>query len=153
GKEVTAVAADARQPRLDQWLGGGDGPGLPEVLSGSTPLEKALRRTKVPGLTLLSSGMVESTSAGEQNGAALPETIAKLKSKAPIVVIDVPDLSAATTLELIRAVDGVILVVDHRRTTRRQLERVDARLARLGVPLVGVVVNFFKPKGLGSLTY
>src|SRR5439155_25347168 len=39
GKKVTAVAADARQPRLDQWLGGGDGPGLPEVLSGSTPLE------------------------------------------------------------------------------------------------------------------
>jgi Mrp family chromosome partitioning ATPase len=72
----------------------------------------------------------------------MAELLPKLREMVDLVIIDSPPVQAvADPLVLAARVDGVVLVVDAGKTARETLRRTVDALGRVGVHLVGVVLN------------
>ena len=56
-KKVLLVDVDIRKADLTHGMGGNRSPGLTEYLLGGVPLQQILRVTKVPNLSLITSGI------------------------------------------------------------------------------------------------
>ena len=72
----------------------------------------------------------------------MAELVATMVAKCDFVVLDAPALLTSTDAAgLGRHTDGVLVVVDTRKTKRRNLAAAIASLHHAGAPLLGVVLN------------
>jgi non-specific protein-tyrosine kinase len=146
GKRVVAVSADYRRPRLHRFFAIADAPGLTEVLTGSAELRNALVPSVIPNLSLVPSGGSPSDADGLLGTEAFARLIAELRRMSDIVLIDVaPILGVADAVTVAPATDGVLFVVDAERTTRRVVGRARQQLAQVNAPILGAVLNKFRP--------
>lgn len=146
GRRVLVVSADLRRPRLHEFFQAANRRGLPMVLSGQ-PLEQHVRRvTGIPNLWFLPSG----PPSGVPSESIKPENVRHLLNQArrefDLVIVDCPPLLPVADSRLLASVvDGVLLVVDPDRTGRSVLSQTAGELDRLGVPVVGAVLNNIDP--------
>lgn len=149
---VLLVDADLHKPRLAEHLGmDAHQRGLAEVLQGKAELAKVVRKTEVPGLSVVT------TVAHEEAGDLLARRFAAVLEQAAttfdMVVVDCPPLLAtddARTLALV--CDGTVLVVSTGTESARVSEAA-ASLESLKVRVLGAVLNRSRRprrQGLGS---
>jgi capsular exopolysaccharide synthesis family protein len=152
GARVALVSADLRRPSLERLFGVTNTEGLSTFLSGSTD---ALRIEQIPGvenLIFVPAGP-EPTNPGELLGSPrFAALIATLADEVDLVVIDTPPLGAAAdALAAASVADGVVVVVDGKRTETTDLLEIRAELDSAGVTLLGAVLNRDASKGGGFL--
>jgi succinoglycan biosynthesis transport protein ExoP len=141
GHTVLIVDADLRLPSQHVRFQLKNEPGLADVLSGDASLEDALRRTAVPGLTVLTAGR-RPLDETELLRTAMPALLASAAERFDVVLIDSPAiLPVADTLAMAPAMDAVLLVAGQGATRREALEAACQELERFDVQLLGVVVN------------
>jgi capsular exopolysaccharide synthesis family protein len=146
GKRVVAVSADYRRPRLHRFFAIADAPGLTEVLTGSVSLRDALAPSVIPNLSIVPSGNAPSNADELLGTEALFRLIGELRKSSDIILIDVaPVLGVADAVTLAPATDGALFVVDAERTTRRAVGRARQQLAQVNAPILGAVLNKFRP--------
>jgi len=148
GKNVLVADADMRRPRLHQVFEGmlpKSQLGLAAVLTGQTELDAALVRPTEgapDGLWLLPCGDIPENPAELLDSAALRQTLAALRERFDVVVVDSPPiLAVADPLILAGQVDGVVLVTRCEQTTRGELQRALTSLAQSDANMLGVVLN------------
>ncbi|MDQ1466214.1 MAG: tyrosine-protein kinase [Actinomycetota bacterium] len=144
GSRVVLVDADLRSGELHERFGLTRGNGLTTVLLGDTPLTEALRAVEVPGgaLRVLTTGPVPPNPADLIASDSLATVLADLAKGADFVVVSSPPLLPFNdALSLARHADAVIMVTTARRTRRRQLADGAAKLARIGAPAIGVILD------------
>jgi capsular exopolysaccharide synthesis family protein len=141
GMSTLVVGADLRQPALASYLGISEMPGITDVLSrdaGSSP-PRAIRRTSIPNLSVLTGGSAIENPAGML--ARGRDLIVQARELAEIVIIDTPPLLVANdAIELILAADAVVLVGRYGRTTGKSAQKAAELLQRLHVQFVGVAM-------------
>lgn len=145
-RRVLVVDADLDSPGLAALLGMDNTRGLAQVLSGTATLEETVRTwraaTMMGSLDVLPAGAPVPGAAQLLSSPAMDELLQVLRGSYDRVLIDTgPLLSMADGAVLAARTDGALLLVDSRRTRRRQLAETISRLALAGADVLGIVLT------------
>jgi capsular exopolysaccharide synthesis family protein len=145
GKRVVVVSADLRRPRLGDFLEQDHRMGLTNVLAGEVNLGSSLCATHINNLRLLPSGSLPANPAELLGSEAMQKVLIELRQEFDLVLIDTaPVLTTADPLTLVPFVDGVLFVVDVRRTPTSDIVQARTELQQVQAPLIGGVMNDFE---------
>jgi tyrosine-protein kinase Etk/Wzc len=120
-----------------------EGPGFVDVLTGEVTPEAAMVVIgNAGGFHLLPAGTLGQDPSRLLHGERLGKLIAQFRETFDIVIIDAPPvLAVPDALLLGRWTEGAILAVRHDTSRFPLVERANKRLASVGVPVLGAVVN------------
>jgi len=143
GRTCGVVCGDLRRPAIHRLLGTGEHPGLTTVLLGEVGVEHAFQPVAdVPGLAVLGPGTLPPNPSELLSGDAAAKALAAAAEAYDVLLIDAPPVLPVTDpLVLAQHVDGVVLVADARHTGLADVREAWQRLAQVGAPLVGTVLN------------
>jgi capsular exopolysaccharide synthesis family protein len=154
GEKVVLVEGDMRRPRVSEYLNLEPGVGLTTVLVGRIALDDAIQTTSVPGLDVLTSGQVPPNPAELIKSKSMTETLAQLRDRYDVVLIDATPLLPVTDAALIASQsDGAIVVIRHGSTTVDQARGAIERLESVGAKALGIVMNRVPKPGKGAGGY
>ena len=142
-QSVILVDADLRRPSLHEIFGAANERGLTTMVVEETALDDPpLVDTGVDNLRLMPSGPLPPNPAGILGSRRMEEAIARLKTRADVILFDAPPVVAVTDAAVLGTkVDGVLLVVRAGRTRREHAQRARELLERGHVRIVGAVLN------------
>jgi polysaccharide biosynthesis transport protein len=124
-----------------------EGPGLAEVLTGeATPEEAIVVVNQAGGFYLLPAGGDGLDPSRLLQGDALGQLLGRLRETFDTVLIDVPPiLPVADALLVGRWTDGAVLAVRHDTSRFPLVAQARKRLAAIGIPVLGAVLNGCRP--------
>lgn len=156
GASTLLIDADLRRGMLGPLLDVPEGPGLVDVLMGTTPVESALAAIGPGGFHLLQAGSPIQDPIQVLRSKSLGQLLGSLRRSFDIVIIDSPPiLPVADALTVGRGADGAILAVRCDSSRSHLVERARCQLASAGIPMLAVVVNGVRSSDLnyGSYSY
>lgn len=146
GTRTILVSADLRKPAVHKPLGLKNDIGLVHALDPDFPLDRALQTNGVEEFRLLGSGGVPPYPAEIVASARFTDLMINLREATDLVVYDSPPiLGIADSSTLASKVDGVILIVDPRISTRRTLAHAADQIGKAGGRILGAVLNAVDP--------
>ena len=142
GRKVLLVDANFRRPSLRGVFPEAGEAGLSDALSAQTKWEQCVHATKVPNLSVMSSGPLP-PNPNELLGGELAKCIlAEMCGQFDQVIFDGPPLLLISDASVLAGlVDGVVLVVRAGVNTYGIVQRCRDTLNRLGAHTMGVVLN------------
>jgi capsular exopolysaccharide synthesis family protein len=149
GLMTLLVDADLRSPALSRMLDAADSPGLVNVLrEGLAPEEAMTVVESAGGFHFLPAGTPRVDPSRVLQGDRLGHLLARARETFDIVIVDAPPvLPVPDALTIGRWADGALLAVRHDTSRFPLVERAHRRLAHVGVPVFGAVVNGVRPSG------
>jgi len=155
GKEVLVVDTDLRRPTLHRMFGVQAREGLTNILSGTDNLNgHGYVGEGLPNLKILASGPLPPNPADILGSNRMQALVGGMRTGRDVVLFDSPPiLSVADASVLASMVDGVILVIDVGKTSRRDLARARESVEGVGGKLLGVVINRLSPRTSGQYYY
>ncbi len=129
GLETLIIDGDLRKGDLHEMFRLPNVMGLSDILAGhgsfETLLEQALLDSGFDRLTILPCGRSNADSAALFSSSRFPKLIDALKNRFDVIVMDtVPAIGGPDSAFVAEVSDGMIIVVDSRRTTDKALNRV-----------------------------
>lgn len=142
GVSTVLISADLRRPSLERLFGLRNDRGLSSYLNGFSESVHVERPSGIGELTIIPAGP-EVANPGELLGSdRFADLIATLNEQYELVIIDTPPLgSAADTLAAAESAQGVLVVVDGKRTETNELLAIRAELDRAGMRILGAILN------------
>lgn len=151
GQRVILVDSDLRRPSVNAFLGLGRLRGLTDATLAGLPIEEMLVTVGVDRLRFLPAGSIPPNPADFLAGPGMDRVHRELSALADVIVYDTPAaLAVPDALEVGRLVDGAVVVLQHEKSTRREIVAAVERLEQVGVPVLGTVMNAIRT---GSDTY
>ncbi len=145
GRKVLAADADLRRPTLHKLTDLPASPGLANILHGWFADLPAQAVPVGGGVTVdvMAAGLLSREASELFSRERIEVVIAGLRERYEAVVFDSPPVGAVVDAAIIagRGTDGVIFVVNARRTHQRDARRAVQTLRALEVPLLGIVYN------------
>jgi len=143
GLTTLLVDADLRRPSQSRLLDVAAGPGLADVLAGRIEPEEAMVVVgHAGGFHLMPAGTSGLDPSPLLHGERLGTLMARFREAFDIVIVDAPPvLAVPDALVLGRWTDGAVLAVRHDTSRFPLVERARQKLASVGVPILGAVVN------------
>lgn len=142
GRRVLVFDADLRRPSQRKLIGAPDGPGLEDVLRGTATVEKAVQKSRIAGVDVLSAREGSSGAAELAGSLRFEEALAWARSTYDLVLIDSAPVNQVSESALIaRRSDATLLVVREGRTSRGAAGAAVRRLRGAGVTMLGALVN------------
>jgi receptor protein-tyrosine kinase len=156
GTGTLLVEADLRRPSLAlktrTWIGGREG--LSHLLVRRARLDDVIWSLPDSPVDLLPAGPPPPNPAALLGSAAFSDVDSEIRAAYDFVVYDTPPLSVAADASLVAATaEGVVLVVDSRRTQRKLVLQAVDQLRRSHATILGVVVNRVDAGDYGSGYY
>ncbi|HEX6688169.1 MAG TPA: P-loop NTPase [Solirubrobacterales bacterium] len=152
GRRVTAVDGDLRRPTLHEIFNTSLSPGLSDMLvveNAPEPAQAAVKVSLPPdgvqtggALHLLPAGAHAEDAVESLSSTRMKSVVQYLRADNDVVVFDTPPaLVVVDPVVLARYADGVVFVVDSRRTSRRDARRAVEALRAIGAPMLGFAFN------------
>jgi polysaccharide biosynthesis transport protein len=143
GLSTLLIDADLRNPSLSRLLKVPEGPGLTDVLRGEVSAESAMMVIEAGGgFHLLPAGTPGYDPSRLLQTEQLSQLVGQFREAFDIVIMDAPPvLLVPDALTVGRCSDGVLLAVRYDTSRFPLVERAHRRLAAVGVPVIGAVVN------------
>jgi polysaccharide biosynthesis transport protein len=146
GAKVLAVEGDLRRPALQAALVPEANetlqPGFSNYLVQSADLDEVIYPTSTPNVELLPPGPLPPSPAPLLESDRAQTLVDDLIARADLVLIDCPPLNVDADASVISQwVDGVIMVVDLKKSTDRSVRQAIRQLEAVQAPLLGFVVN------------
>lgn len=148
GKRVLLLDADLRKSVLPAYLQITDSPaGLSHYLSGQASAEEVLRKTDIPGMSILFSGAPVPNAQELLSRDCFQALIRDMKERFDYVIVDTTPLGQIPDCAVIApSLDGTVIVVDAARNSSRQVRRIRDLLEKSGGRILGVALNRVKHK-------
>ena len=147
-RSVLLVDADLSEPDVARLLGLDESAGLKGILAGTASFADVVQPAGSDGLNVITAGSITAGSTSHGMGhpllasAAMSRFLAAARERYDLVVIDTPPMTVSSdSLALAAQVDGIVLVIDARRTRQRMLTASLRRLTVAGGSVVGIVLN------------
>lgn len=141
-KKVLLVDADMRKPRLHEIFNKENETGLSNFLSEQAKFKQVIQQTEIEGLFLVSGGPHPPNPSELLSSHKVTEFINEAKDEFEFILFDTPPIAVVTDASVLaRAVDGVILVLESEKTSKRALPRVNQLLKETRARLTGVLFN------------
>jgi capsular exopolysaccharide synthesis family protein len=142
GERVVLIDSDVRRPTQHRLAGRGKEPGLSELLLAHKTIDDVVQKNISPGLDFIPSGGAGGFTLNLIYGNRLREIIAALKGRYDKIVFDSPPIIGVSDASvLVSAVDGAVLLIQHRRNPQSMVLRAQQIVDGLKTPLIGVVLN------------
>lgn len=143
GMMTLLIDGDLRNPTLSRMLDAADNPGLINVLRGELAAEDVVMVIgDAGGFHLLPAGTPRVDPSRLLQGERLGKLIAQARESFDMIIVDAPPvLPVPDALTIGRWTDGAVLAVRHDTSRFPLVERANRRLAHVGVPVIGAVVN------------
>jgi succinoglycan biosynthesis transport protein ExoP len=147
GRKVVILDMDLRRASLHAYFDLPNEVGMADLLQGKIPLDKAVTTTRVEGLSIIASGPPFPDPGGLIESDDMDRLMGALRNQFDMIILDsAPLLVKSDALVLARHVEGLIIVVQSERTTRRAIRGLlealaDAHIRPLGFILNGVLVQ------------
>jgi succinoglycan biosynthesis transport protein ExoP len=143
-RSVLLVDADLREPGVARLLELDESAGLQGILAGTASFADVVQPVGNHGLHVVTAGVGAGSSL--LASAAMSRFLATAREHYDLVVIDTPPMTTSSdSLGLAAQVDGIVVVVDARRTRKRMLNATLSRLTLAGGSVVGIVLNRVSP--------
>jgi capsular exopolysaccharide synthesis family protein len=150
GKQVLLVDADLRKPSVHYAFNVSNIDGLTSVLTRKSSLDKAISKTYVTNLSILTSGTIPPNPSELLDSKAMEMIMEELKTTFEFIVYDTPPILAVIDSQIMaNKCDGVIVVVASGKTHRDVAMKAKGLLEKVKAPLLGVVVNGVESKNGG----
>ncbi len=146
-EHVLLMDCDLRSPKIHSIFNLPGQPGLSEYLSKAKPLSSLLVKTFINKLTILPAGTIPKNPSellsSEQMRRLVHEV--RLRYSDRYIIIDTPPpYITSETSALVRQVDGVIMVVRHGKTRKKDVQDIIDIYGK--EKIIGVVQNFAKKR-------
>jgi succinoglycan biosynthesis transport protein ExoP len=153
-RSVLLVDADLSEPDVARLLDLDESAGLKGILAGTASFADVVQPVGSDGLHVITAGRMSAGSTPHGVGhpllasSAMARFLANARERYDLVVIDTPPMFLSSdALTLAAQVDGIVVVVDARRTRQRMLTASLRRLTIAGGSVVGIVLNRAMPPG------
>jgi capsular exopolysaccharide synthesis family protein len=142
GSRALLIDADLRHPRLHEIFGLPNTEGLGTALASGNVDDVVPQQTSINGLQVLTSGPSPSNPVDLLSSPSMATLLRGLAQDADLIMLDSPPAGALADASVLASrVDGVVLVIDARRTHREQAQRAKAQLERVHANIWGVVLT------------
>ncbi|CAN5815360.1 polysaccharide biosynthesis tyrosine autokinase [soil metagenome] len=142
GSSVLLIETDLRKPVLNKMFGGPQSPGLSDVLSGQSTLSDAIRRTRIPNLSIIVAGPTPPNPSEILGSERMADLINTVSTMVDIIILDTPPALPVTDAAVLAPhTDGVILVVRAGQTHAHKALDVIKNFERHDVRVLGVAIN------------
>ena len=145
GQHVLAIDADLRRGGLSSLFGVERGVGLSNAIIGNVPLADVIQDW-APRLHVLPAGPLPPNPAELLGSQAMASLLDSLAGQYDVVIVDAPPVLPVTdAVVLATQADAVVLVMRYGRTSRHSVHEAGRRLAVVGAPVAGLVINAVPP--------
>ncbi len=143
GMMTLLIDGDLRNPTLSRMLDAQDSPGLINVLRGEMSAEDVVTViSDAGGFHLLPAGTPRMDPSRLLQNGRLGKLLAQARESFDMIIVDAPPvLPVPDALTMGRWTDGAVLAVRYDTSRFPLVERANRRLAHVGVPVIGAVVN------------
>ncbi len=142
GRSVLLVDSDLRRPRLHRVLEVDNDVGLTSLIEGRSTLNAALHKTKIDGLSVLTSGPIPPNPSELLHSAAFARVKEELLKHFDYVLFDSPPMGAVTDAVILASqVDGALLVIRAGTSTLHAVSGARKQLNSVSARLLGAVLN------------
>jgi capsular exopolysaccharide synthesis family protein len=154
GERVLLIDSDLRRPTQHRLAHRPKEPGLSDLLLGQKTLDEVIQKGISPGLDFIASGSAGGFTLSLIYGNRLREIVATLKGRYDKIVFDSPPIIGVSDASvLVTAVDGAVLLIQHRRNPQSMVLRAQHIVEGLKTPLIGVVLNQVPANAGGEYAY
>jgi len=141
-KRVLLIDADMRKPQLHGIFAKENEKGLSSFLSSQTGWKSLAQKTEIDNLFLITSGHNPPNPSELLASHKMKELVDAAKEEFDFIIFDSPPLALVTDATIIsHAVDGVILVVESGKISRRVLLRISKLLKNAKIKVIGTLLN------------
>lgn len=142
-EHVLLMDCDLRLPTVHRVFGLPDNsPGLSDILSGTIGVPEALHKTGIDKLNIIPGGRIPNNPSELLSSSRMHHLLKEVESRYEdryIIIDSPPPLLTAEAIAISRLVDGVLIVVRHEKTRRKDVkEMVDLIGAN---KILGVILN------------
>lgn len=143
GLQVVLMDTDLRRPSLHQLFDLGNRTGLTDLLVGDVQdIRECRLRTEIDNLHLITAGPIPPNPSELLGSKMMEAVLAKVKRSADLVILDTPPTLAVTDAAVLASkVDGVILLIEARRTSHQAARRAWETLQGVGSTILGTVLT------------
>jgi receptor protein-tyrosine kinase len=159
GNRVLLIDGDLRRPRLHKIFSEANSWGLSDILREKNaieelPLDALVRKTAVPRISLLSSGTWADNIFGLMCSPRMARLMPRFREEFDYVLVDAPPcLEFADARIMARYSEKLVLVVRADYTDRKTAQAAVQRLTMDGIPVMGVIFNYWDPTRSDAYEY
>jgi len=142
GLRVLVIDADLHRASCHKALRVKNGRGLTDFLTGQEALEKVIKPTSIPNLSVLNSGSTPPNPTELIGSKKMQETLVLLKNSYDYILIDSPPVMPVSDAVILSTmVEGVVMVVRGQETRKHVVKAAVSRLGNGHGKLLGFVLN------------
>ncbi|MDB6095221.1 MAG: capsular exopolysaccharide family [Verrucomicrobia bacterium] len=142
GEKVILIDSDVRRPTQHHLAQRSRAPGLAEYMLNQQDLDGVIQKTIAPNLDFIPAGSAPNFTLGLLHLNRLKDLIATLRGRYDKIVFDSPPIIGVSDASVLAsAVDGAVLLIQHRRNPQSMVVRAQQIVEGLKTPLLGVVLN------------
>jgi len=139
---VLVVDADLHVPSIERYLSLPRRQGLTELLRGECSMDRAIRATSVPNLSILGTGALPRNPSEVLGSERTRTLLATFKQRFSYILIDTPGAMTINDASLLGSMaDGVLLVVRLGSTPRHYVEQTHNLLESMGANVLGTCLT------------
>jgi len=142
GGRVAVVEANLRSPTFDAVFNIRRDGGFAELIQGERPLGEVALPTEVPNLFAIGCGHSTISPPALFDSSGMAPVLEQLRSHFEFVIFDLPPANVYSDTSILGPrLDAAMIVIEADRTRIPEVERTRRSLERVGVKLVGSVLN------------
>jgi capsular exopolysaccharide synthesis family protein len=148
---VILINADLRRPEshplFEVAAANGSAPGLSQYLAGQAQIDEIIYPSPIPNLLVVPQGRIPSNPSELIHSQAMTKLLKRCHTEGWHVIVDSPPvLPVAEALILATMVQGVLLIVSARETSREASLSALHRLTNNGAKVLGLVIQKAPPR-------
>lgn len=147
GKRTVLLGLDLRKPKIGNYIGQENAPGVSNYLSGQLQLEDLAIELNYGkhNLYFINSGPVPPNPAELLLQPAMAEMVRYLKENFDYIIMDTPPVGLVTDAQILgEYADTCLYIVRHEYTMKAQIQLLDSYYKAKRLPNMGVILNDIK---------
>jgi capsular exopolysaccharide synthesis family protein len=141
GKKVLLIDCDLRKPTIHRKFKISNATGLTNILLGEATAESTICLA-AGGLSVLSAGTLPPNPAEVVGSQRMKDFLHEMEKQYDYIVIDTPPLLAVADGQVISSIsDGVLLVVESKKTPKDSVLKSKELLTNVHANIIGVILN------------
>lgn len=142
GARVLVLDADLHHPSIEHYLGLPRRQGLVELVRGTCPIDRAVRATSVPNVSVIGPGELPHNPSELLGSDRVRSVLGQLKQRFSYILIDTPEAATISDASLLGSLaDGILLVVRLGVTPRAYVEQTYNTLEAMGGNVLGTCLT------------
>ena len=142
GGRVCVVEGNLRSPSFERVFGTHPGGGFADLIRGERMLADVTQATPIPNLLAIAAGDARGGVSALFDSPGLVAALEQLRSTFDFVIVDLPPVNLYGDASIIGPrLDAALIVIEADHTRIPDVERTRRALDRVGVRLVGSVLN------------